>query len=124
MDWIAQTISEFGTRIGLPGLQLDAHGRLKMALEDGSGLGLIHMADARAPEVIVYRSYPLTYLGPQAFRKALCLSDFRQPNPWPLQAGANYKELSLAVRVPERAFSSASLEQALEQINRIAELIR
>ncbi len=120
MDWIAQIVSDFGRRIGLPELTLDSSGRLRMALEDGTGIGLLHLSASGNPEIVVYRSCPLAYLNARSFRTALRLADFRQPNAWPVQAGISQRYLMLAMRVPERAFSTSSLEHTL---NRLAELL-
>lgn len=120
MDWIAQIVSDFGRRIGLPDLSLDDGGRLRMVLEDGTGLGLLQLSGEGSPEIVVYRSCPLAYLNAPAFRIALRLADFRQPNAWPVQAGMSPRDLMLAMRIPERAFSTSSLENAL---SRLAELI-
>ncbi len=121
MDWMTQIIDDFGRRIGLPGLTLDDKGRLRMALEDGTGIGLLQVTAEDSKEIVVYRSFPFTYVNAQTFRMALRLADFRQPDAWPVQAAINQRELLLAMRIPERAFSSASLEMAL---SRLAERIQ
>ncbi len=120
MDWMAQIINDFGRRIGLPDLALDENGQLRMALEDGTGMGLLQVTADGGGEIVVYRSCPLVYLNTQTYRTALRLADFRQPNPWPLQAGISQRELFLVVRIPGRAFSNTSLDDAL---NRLRELI-
>ena len=81
---------------------------------------LLHLTGEGSPEIVVYRSCPLAYLNAPAFRTALRLADFRQPNAWPVQAGMSQRDLMLAMRIPERAFSTASLENAL---GRLAELL-
>ena len=123
MNWIGDIVSEFGRRIGLPNLRLDDQGKLRMALEDGTGLGVWHISGTAAPEVVVYRSCPLAYLQAPAYRSALRLADFRQPNPWPVQAGVSQRELVLATRIPERAFSSTSFDQALERLTELIHTI-
>ncbi len=124
MDWMAQIIDDFGSRIGLPGLALDENGRLRMALEDGTGMGMLQVTAEGSSEIVVYRSCPLTYLSAQDFRKALRLADFRQANVWPVQTGISQRELLLAMRIPERAFSGSSLEQALGGLKSLMERFR
>ncbi len=124
MDWMAQIIDDFGRRIGLPGLALDENGRLRMALEDGTGIGLLQVNAEGSSEIVVYRSCPLAYLNAQAFQRALRLADFRQPNLWQVQAGINQRELLLAMRIPERAFSGSSLEEALGGLKALLERFR
>ena len=121
MDWMAQIIDDFGRRIGLPGLALDEKSRLRMALEDGTGLGMMQVNGRNSAEIIVYRSCPLAYLNAQSFRTVLRLADFRQPNMWAIQAGISQRELVVAIRIPERAFSNTSLDYAL---NRLLECIK
>ncbi len=124
MDWIAQIVSDFGKRIGLPDLALDGDGRLRMALEDGTGMGILHRPDSGPSEIVVFRSCPLAYLNAPSFRRALRLADFRQPNAWPVQAGISQRDMLLAMRIPERAFSTSSLEQALSRLAELLESLR
>ena len=116
MDWTAQVIEEFGNRLGLPGLALDDNGELGLALDDGTGIGVQKVPNDRWPEIIVFRSCPRAYLATEALRLALKMADFRQPGTWPVQAGASQRDFMLAMRIPERAFSTTSLEHALSRL--------
>jgi hypothetical protein len=124
MDWIAQIVNDFGKHIGLPELAIDDNGRLRMSLEDGTGMGLLRLSALPNPEIVVYRSYPLAYLNAPSFRAALRLADFRQPNAWTIQAGISQRDVMLAMRIPERAFSTSSLEHALSRLAELFNSIR
>ncbi len=124
MDWMAQIIDDFGRRIGVPGLALDENGRLRMAMKDGTGIGLLQVNAGGSREIVVYRSCPLAYLSAHTFRLALRLADFRQPNPWPVQVGINQRELVLAMRLPGRAFSTSSLGHSLSRLAEIIDTLR
>lgn len=124
MDWIAQIVGEFGRRIGLPDLALDGSGRLRLVLADGTGLGLIHLDLEAFSEIVVYRSCPLAYLKAPSFRTALRLTDYRQPNDWAMQAGMSQRDLMLATRIPERAFTGTVLEHALSRLDEKISLLR
>ena len=91
---------------------------------DGTGIGLLQVTADGGGEIVVYRSCPLTYLDPQAYRTALRLADFRQPNPWPVQAGISPRELLFAMRIPGRAFSSTSLDHACNRLQELTQAIR
>jgi hypothetical protein len=57
------------------------------------------------------------------YKEALRLSCIKKPRLWPLQAAFNQQELTLAFRIPERAFMLSSLEQALVELQEIQKKI-
>ncbi len=124
MNWVEQTISEFGNSIGLPSLTLDYTGKVRFSLQQGGSIAIQHLPDLALPEVVVTRSEPISYATPQLFRQALRIADFRNPSSWPLQAGCNQRELFLAMRIPERAFVMNVLEQALAQLTTLQNRIK
>lgn len=124
MNWVEQTISDFGNSIGLPSLALDYNGRVRFSLQQGGNIAIQNLPDLALPEVVVTRSEPIAYASPELFRQALRIADFRTPSAWPLQAGCNQRELFLAMRIPQRAFAMNVLEQALVQLTSLHKRIR
>ena len=124
MNWVEQTINEFGNSIGLPSLTLDYTGKVRFSLQQGGSIAIQHLPDLALPEIVVTRSEPISYATPELFRQALRIGDFRNPSGWPLQAGCNQRELFLAIRIPERAFVLNVLEQALAQLTELQSRIK
>lgn len=116
MNWVEQTINEFGNSVGLPSLTLDYTGKVSFSLQQGGSIVIQHLPELALPEVVVTRSEPISYATPELLRQALRIGDFRNPSSWQLQAGCNQRELFLAMRIPERAFVMNVLEQVLAQL--------
>lgn len=123
MNWVEQVVSEFGQRIGLPQLSLDDSGSIHLETMDQSSLGIFFVSDAPQPEVVVYRSMSANYLNGTQYRAALQSANFRNPQPWPLQAACDQRELIVAMRIPERSFMVSSLEKALEDLGLLMDRI-
>ena len=123
MNWVEQVIVEFGNQIGLYNLRLDADGGIRLETDDNSSIGILYQRQVNSAEVIVYRAISADYLTKANYKEALELSNFRHPRLWPLQAACNQQELTIAFRIPERAFMLSSLEQALAELRDIHERI-
>lgn len=113
MNWVEQVIVDFGNQIGLYDLRLDADGGIRLETDDNSSIGILYQGLVNSAEVIVYRGISVDYLTPAKCKEVLELSNFRHPRLWPLQAACNQQEMTIAFRIPERAFMLSSLEQAL-----------
>ncbi|MDB5840272.1 MAG: hypothetical protein JWQ23_2224 [Herminiimonas sp.] len=116
MNWIQQTIAEFGQSLGIPGLALDPDNRLDLAIESGESISIRYLPDLPLKEVLVSRSKPLAYNRPGQLRRALRLVDFRLPTGWPVQAALSEDALIFNMRIPERSFVLNTLEQAIAQL--------
>lgn len=119
MDWISQAISEYGQAIGLPDLALDEQHNLNLALENDEVLGIRHLADPTAGEVLVSCARPLGWNRPDLLRRALRLVDFRNLSHWPVQVALDQQRLLFNLRVPERSFVHNVLEQAVAQLRQM-----
>jgi len=123
MNWVQQVIADFGSQIGLNDLSFDAEGSIRLESDDSSSIGIIYQHQQNASEVVVYRSMPAAYFTDVQFRGALELANYQKPRPWQLQAACNQQEMTLAFRIPERAFLLSSLEKALIELRDIQRLI-
>jgi hypothetical protein len=123
MNWVEQVIAEFGSQIGIYDLSLDADGSIRLDMDDESSFGIIYQSQRNSDVVIVYRSFRSAYFGKMQYKEALGLSCIKKPRLWPLQAAFNQQELTLAFRIPERAFMLSSLERALVELREIQKRI-
>ena len=123
MSWVADTVASFGRSVGLPGLALDDEGSLQLGALGGALIGLLNLDDVREPEVVVYRSVPLDFAFERKLRRSLRLADFRQRRSWPVQVAVVDESLTLALRIPQRAFTLDAFEQALSELTRMHALL-
>jgi len=123
MNWVEQVIVEFGNQIGIYDLRLDPDGSIRLEVDDNSSIGILYQRQVNSAEVIVYRAISADYLTKANYKEALELSNFRHPRLWPLQAACNQQEMTLAFRIPERAFMLSSLEQAFRELRDILKRI-
>ncbi len=114
MDWIATTIEAFGQSLGMAGLSLDEEGLLAMDTEDGAELAFQDLRAQGTPELLVVLSKAVPGPREAAVRAAFRLADFRQSNPWAVQASLDGEELVIAVRMPIGAVMLSSLEEAVD----------
>ena len=123
MNWIEQTITEFGNSIGMPALAFDATLSLRLKMQDERCIFISHLPLLAIPEVLVGRSTAMRYRSPENLRSALRLVDFRNPASWTLQAAASDQEFILLMRIPERAFVLSVLEKALVSLSELEKKI-
>jgi hypothetical protein len=123
MNWINQTVAEFGLSIGIPTLALDEKLSLRLQMQDNSSIFISHLPNLAIPEVLVGRSITMQYKTTETLRAALKSADFRTPTQWPLQVAANDKELIFVMRITERAFVLNVLEKALVYLTELSRKI-
>lgn len=120
MSWIDTVISEFGSSIGMPELQLDSERKITLDSDDGSSIGLVDLCDLQPAEMLILLSVRNIHLSSQVLRKLLKLADFRSPHEWALQSAASDREVFFALRIPQRAVSNNTLRQATATLKKIA----
>jgi type III secretion system chaperone SycN len=121
VNWLEQTLHDFGRQLGLGELRLDGNNSAELALGQGGTLGFEHAGG----EVLVYLSRPLDYDTAAAYEEALRACDFRDSPAYALQAGVRgERELVLLARVPERQFTASALEQVLDILVKLHERVR
>ncbi len=113
MDWSEHVVAEFGQQIGMQGLTMNEDGRLQLILDDEKIIGMIRLSEIPIPEFVVYISQPCPYISSTQLKTILRTSNFRISSNWPLQVGLSNKNLFLALRLPQRAISLSSLNQAI-----------
>ena len=120
MSWIDETVADFGRRLGVAQLGMQ-NGFVQLALSQGGMLGLAQGEG----EVKIWLVRPFELNQRHALERALRECDFRRRSPFPLQAGLRGdNELVILARIPERAFNTPALEQALDVLTRLHERVR
>ena len=121
MSWLDETLADFGRRLGVGALSFGQAGFVQLSLSQGGMLG-VALAEG---EVKLWLARPVEASQRAALERALVECDFRRRFPFPLQAGLQGDaELVLLARIPERDFTTPSLEQALDALTRLHERVR
>lgn len=124
MNWINDTIRDFGISISIPDLALDNRGKLDLDLPNNARLRISSLTDLPLPEVLVSRSESIFYPSNEILVELLKLNDFRNAAEWPIQTGISEQELWISMRIPERSFVVNVLEQALSNLKEIHDSLR
>ncbi len=124
MNWVNDTIREFGFSIGLPDLALNDRGRLELDLPAHAKLRVTYLGDHPIPEVILSRGKVCQYPSLDILMKSLQMSDFRHSSNWPTQTGISDQHLWISIRIPERAFVFNGLERAILELKMLHENLK
>ncbi len=117
MDYIIETINEFGQGMGLKKLDLDENGLLCLSFEKSGTLYLEYLRDQETILVYIARHVPL--YDTQIIARSLGLCRHRQELPFSVHAGFKGEdELVFMVRIPARDFTFSSLSQAIDLLKR------
>lgn len=123
MNWVHETIGSFGQAIGIPGLELDASGVLRLNLDAGGAIELQQLKQHEPAAVIVRIAVPLDASARSSIRKALELADFRRTAGLQLRVALRGDEMILATQIPERSFVVSALEETIATLFRVREAI-
>ncbi len=116
MEWIQQTIREFGASRGLGELEFEFDSILELPLENGELLGFCHIPELPFHEMLVYASAPLRFDPLRQFEAALRLSNARCNTYGQVQTGIQEERLVIAMHLPARAFDLPLLDQAVSSL--------
>lgn len=123
MQWVHDTMAEFGRQLGLDRLGFGGHGVVQLQMDSGSMLVVEPVQrGARAQEVLVCLARPAGHRASRALVNGLAKVHFRSGGGWPIQLatrGTGPDVMLLAVvRLPERAFTPAALHQVFDYLLR------
>ncbi len=128
MNWIEDTLADFGRLMGIDQLQADAQGRLQLELGGGDLLSVESHEREGEEEVLVHLSVPVGYQAAVWVQRALARCHEEAAARWPLQMGVRGTGSEarglLLVRTPARGFTPQSLGQMVDTLRRSAEGIR
>lgn len=118
--WVDHTLAEFGNRLGIAQMALDAQGRASIEFASGQQLVVESIDDA----VLVYQVTSLPYPSDALRVRLLRLADFRQGHAFQYQIGlrgtGHEAKVVTLVRLPSREFTLQALERILETLQRHA----
>lgn len=116
MDWIQQTIKEFGASRGLDELEFEFESILELQLQSGELLGFCYIPELPLHEMLVYTSAPLQFDPLNQLEAALRLANGRSNAYGQVQTGIQEDRLVLAMHLPARAFDLPLLEQTVNSL--------
>jgi hypothetical protein len=116
MDWIQQTIKEFGASRGLGELEFEFDSILELQLESGELLGFCYIPELTLHEMLVYTSAPLQFDPLGQLETALRLANGRSNAYGQVQTGIQEGRLVLAMHLSARAFDLPLLEQTVNSL--------
>lgn len=122
MNWINDTLADFGRRLGLDHLDCGTHGVAQLALAGGGLIAVEPVQRGDAEEVLVYVGRRAGHETPRLLRRALAQAHHGQASGHPVQVAARGQgpdALLLALlRLPAREFTPQSLDRAFDYLNR------
>lgn len=128
MDWIADTLAEFGRQMGIEDLQADTEGRLRLAFDNGNQLAVEQVEREGQDELLLYWVVPVGYQAGAWVRQALSRCHAEGPSRWPVQVGlrgAGAESLGVVLlRTPARGFTPQTLGQAVDHLRRWLDALR
>lgn len=116
MDWIQQTIKEFGASRGLGELEFALDSILELQLQSGELLVFCYIPELPLHEMLVYTSAPLQFDPLGQFEAALRLANGRSNAYGQVQTGIQEDRLVMAMHLPARAFDLPLLEQTVNSL--------
>lgn len=128
MDWIEDTLAEFGRQMGIDDLQADEDGRLRLRLQSGAELAVEPIERQGQDELLIYWAVPVGYQAGAWVRQGLTRCHAEAGGRWPVQVGlrgSGPEALGLAlVRTPARGFTPQALVQAVDALSRWLDGVR
>jgi type III secretion system chaperone SycN len=121
MNWVHETLAEYGLQLGLGAWSLGRYGVAQLELQAG-GLLAVEPVQSRNPEVLVYLGRPLGFDGATVLRNALVRAHHSTGSALPVQVAVRGEGpdalLLVIVRVPEREFTIDTLSRMVEYLSR------
>lgn len=118
MNWIHDTLADFGRRLGITDLGLGQHGAAQLQLQSGTLIAIEPVQRHGQEEVLVYVGRPVGHQAGRWLRAGLERLHFRHGGPFALQVavrgqGPDALLLCLA-RVPAREFTPQMLDRCVD----------
>lgn len=113
MDWIQQTVRDFGDTLGIEDLEFDASQGIELMLDSGVLVGISCLP---SQEMLVYATAPLDFDPLSELEQALRLSNARYGDLPPVQVAISNNQLVLAIRLSTREFDLPALDEAVGRL--------
>jgi type III secretion system chaperone SycN len=122
VNWVHDTLADYGRRLGLNGFGLNAHGVAQLRLASGGLLAVEPVRRGAVDEVLVYLGRPLGYDGDALRLRALEKAHAAGDGPYAVQVATRGEDpetlLLMLIRLPERSFTAQALGHAVEYLDR------
>lgn len=122
MNWVAQTLADFGQQLGLDSFSLNTHGVAQLRLTSGSQLCVEPVQREHTEEILVYFTQPLGFDANRLRRKALEKAHYSNRRPYAVQVATHGEgqqaELIVLVRLPQQRFTPQTLGHAVDFLDR------
>lgn len=125
MNWVHDTLAEFGRELGLTDFGLGAHGVAQLKMQSGALLAVEPVRRGKensVDEVLIYLGQPLGFEAATLRRRAMEKVHFSHGGPFSVQIATRGEGpqtmLLMLVRMPERAFTRQTLGHVVEYLNR------
>jgi len=122
MNWVSETLAEFGRQIGLTGFSTGTHGVAQLRLESGALLAIEVVTRGSSDEVLVYLGQPVGFDADRLRISALEKVFETRGSPYSVQVATRGEGtqavLLMLVRIPERQFTLQTLGQAVDYLSR------
>ena len=122
MNWVHETLADFGKRLGLTNFGTSAHDVAQLRMASGALLAVEPVQRGEIDEVLVYLGQPVGFEAAHLSRQALEKVHFSNGGSFPLQIATRgegaERMLLMLTRIPEREFTPQILEQAVDYLNR------
>jgi len=125
LNWVHETLAEFGRELGLTDFGTGTHGVAQLRLESGALLAVEPVRRGKedgVDEVLIYFGQPLGFEAATLRRRALEKAHFLRGGPYPIQIATRGEGpqalLLMLVRLPERAFTRQTLGHVVDYLGR------
>lgn len=122
MNWIQDTVSEFGRQVGIPLQDLGPQESVQLTFESGRVLAVESVRRLEDDEVLVYLGHPAGHQLAFLLRNALAKAHTDNGGAMPVQVlarGSGPQAMILAlVRLQARSFTPQALTQAVDFLGR------
>jgi len=116
MNWVDDTIDEFGKQMGLSGLTLNDQGIARLSFEKMGALFI----ERRADEVLVYLVREMASVDGRILCRVLELCHHRNQHPFTVQPGLREdRGVIFLARIPESDFQLPTLERVVGLLNEL-----
>lgn len=125
MNWVHETLAEFGRELGLVDFGTGVHGVAQLRLASGALLAVEPVRRGKehgVDEVLIYLGEPLGFEAAALRRGALEKVHFSHGGPYSVQIATRGEGpqamLLMLVRLPERAFTRQTLSHVVDYLHR------
>jgi type III secretion system chaperone SycN len=122
MNWVNETVAEWGRQLGLQDWGLGHHGVAQLELASGGLLAVELVGMGEEAEVLVYLGHPMGFDGPRLIRQALRRVHHSNAGALSVQVACQEVDgqprLLTLTRMPARGFTLQTLEHAVDYLTR------